>query len=34
MVPDAQKPHWKAEAWLEALKVGCVSDLETYFVFY
>ena len=31
MVPDAQKPHWKAEARLEALKVGCVSGLETYF---
>lgn len=33
-VPDAQKPHWKAEARLEALQVGCVSGLETYFVFY
>ena len=33
-VPEAQKPHWKAEAQLEALKVGCVSVLETYFVFY
>ena len=33
-VPDAQKLHWKAEARLEALKVGCVSGLETYFVFY